>query len=455
MIRFNKKCSWLGSFVVLSALLISGCTASKPVEPSTVPSAPVATQKPAPVETDFHSIQARAETIGRYTVQENWTAIGSFFSRESRQPHQAEDIRRLYTQAYGEKKVEGVQASAARMDDGHLIGYAFLNGDEGRVEVRMIVNERLEIESLGYAKVPATKILEETEQWEEKEFLVGRAPCVHGVLTLPKQVSYPYVALLMPAGLQEEMDASGTDLTFRKDLAHALAERGIASVRWNMRVYEDPLQRGQDGASLKRDVMEDFNYAVHHLENEPVDATNMFYIGHGVSGALGYALVSENFELSKGLVLLDAPYAESGEALYARYAGVENDIAARVTAALEEDESDPNVIYGDQPFWYWKQWHMAGALRYTPRVSMPILILQNEKDETHAGMEDFNSWKSQKGRNVTMYAYRDTQADFRDADGGLSTLAEDIGAWLNGDELISAVKEKEAAQKAGKGGKRT
>ena len=134
---------------------------------------------------------------------------------------------------------------------------------------------------------------------------------------------------------------------------------------------------------------------------------------------------------------------------------MENDIAARVTAALEEDESDPNVIYGDQPFWYWKQWHMAGALRYTPRVSMPILILQNEKDETHAGMEDFNSWKSQKGRNVTMYAYRDTQADFRDADGELSTLAEDIGAWLNGDELISAVKEKEAAQKAGKGGKRT
>ena len=54
-----------------------------------------------------------------------------------------------------------------------------------------------------------------------------------------------------------------------------------------------------------------------------------------------------------------------------------------------------------------------------------------------------------------MYAYRDTQADFRDADGELSTLAEDIGAWLNGDELISAVKEKEAAQKAGKGGKRT
>lgn len=201
--------------------------------------------------------------------------------------------------------------------------------------------------------------------------------------------------------------------------------------------------------------MEDFNYAVHHLENEPVDATNMFYIGHGVSGALGYALVSENFELSKGLVLLDAPYAESGEALYGRYAGIEQDVVSKVSEALEEEQPDIDALYGDLPLWYWKQWHMAGALRYTPRVSMPILILQDEADTTYATQEDFTSWKSQKGHNVTMYAYKEMQENFRNADGEMKTLAEDIGAWLNGDELISAQKEKEAAKKNVKGGKRT
>lgn len=460
MIHFNRKkqihAEMLGCCMALFALTMNGCAINpKPEASPTVASTPTPTVIPAPIETDFHSIQGRAETIGRYTIQENWAAIASFFSKTTRQMHQAEAIMRLYTQAYGEGKVQHMRASSARMDDGHLIGYAFLEGDQGSLEVRMIFNDKLEIENLGYAKIPEKKVMEETDNWQEELFLVGRSPSVQGVLTLPKNVSYPYVALLMPSGLQDEMDASAADATFRKDLAHALADQGIASVRWNMRTYEDPLQIVQDGPSLKRDVMEDFNYVVHHLEKVPVDATHMFYIGHGVSGALGYALVHENFELTKGLVLLDAPYAESGEALYGRYAGIKQDVVSKVSEALEEEQPDIDALYGDLPLWYWKQWHMAGALRYTPRVSMPILILQDEADTTYATQEDFTSWKSQKGHNVTMYAYKEMQENFRNADGEMKTLAEDIGAWLNGDELISAQKEKEAAKKNVKGGKRT
>lgn len=459
MIRFNKKHqNHIGHLFLPLVLLLNGCMENiKPEATPTLSSTPMATSIPAPVETDFHSLQGRAETIGRYTVQENWPAIASFFSKNSRQAHQPIEIMRLYQQAYGKGKVQRMRTSAARMNDGHFIGYAFLEGDEGELEVRMILNDKLEIETLGYAKTPKEKVLEETENWKEEEFLVGRAPCVHGVLTLPKTGSYPYVALLMPADLHDEMDASGTDATFRKDLAHALADRGIASVRWNMRTYEDPLQIEQDGASLKRDVTEDFNDALHHLEKVPVDATNMFYIGHGVSGALGYALVHENFELTKGLVLLDAPYAESGEALYGRYAGKDQDVIAKVEEALAEEDPDEDALYGDLPLWYWKQWHMAGALRYTPRVSMPILILQDEADTTYADAQDFTAWKSQKGHNVTMYAYEKMAKNFRNEKGEMSDLAEDIGAWLNGDELITVQKEKEkeAAKKNGKGGKRT
>jgi hypothetical protein len=418
--------------ILFLTLILVGCGQAAEAPVSSAAATVTPTPEPHPVTTDFHSVQARGETIGRLLVQQDYEALSALFSQDSSQAHTAADLKKMVTDFLGQDAFTGTSAAYARMDRGLITTWTYLNGTQDTYVVRTRLDDSRTIVQMQLSTAPEAIVTEDGDTWTETLVTIGRDPSVQGILTLPVSGGNFPVAILMGESLEDGADASGSDATFRKELAHILAAEGIATLRYDMRLYEDPLSLAMDGPSLRLQLEEDLAWAVHHLENQPVNALNMYYIGCGTLGTLGYAFMHEHYEITGGLVLLEAPYAESGTALMARYYGLDETLATQAAEALAQEDPDLSQTVGPYYLSYWQSWEELNPLTYTPLVAEPILILQSEQDDAVTMTEDYAGWKTQAGSNVTMISYEDLDDHLRDEEGSLETLGQEIAAWING-----------------------
>ncbi len=414
MIRFSK---FLASVLCL-AVVLSGCSSAE--EPS--------------VQQTYASVRSMTEAVSAAVREEDWKALSGLFARSSAQKHRGKDLKALWrkqtTAEPGECLEQGVVFEEDRKG-GQLL---FAAGDQ-EVQADFRLSDSGKISSLQFFLRSSPPVIESSDAYTETEVSFGKAVSLREILTLPADAESAPVAILMPEGMKESCDGSGSDDSFRKDLAHALAQAGIASVRWNTRLEEDPyLIQDPSEYSLNRILLEDFASVVHSLEQYPVNAADIIYIGIGTGGSLGYDLVNSHFEISGGLVLLNAPYEEDGISLLSRSEGLNVSAEEVKYSIAAEPETDPMI--GGYPLTYWKDWNTAGALNYTPKVSMPIAILQGEADPEVTMSADFESWKSQKGSNVSMKSYPGLGHYLRGADGSISSeVIQDLIRWHQGEDI--------------------
>lgn len=105
-----------------------------------------------------------------------------------------------------------------------------------------------------------------TDVWEEQPIQVGRSDKkLNGMLTLPRGNGRPPVVLLLPGSGPNNMDekvGTGGNKPFA-DLAHGLAEAGIASIRYDKRSYAYP--EDMMLADVEGEYLEDADAAVELL----------------------------------------------------------------------------------------------------------------------------------------------------------------------------------------------
>ena len=422
--------------VLLSLVLFAGCAPKDPeqeAEPASTETSEAVAEEPA-IQVNYGTVQRTAQELAETIASSDTEACASFFSPASETPHESSDLAELFS------ITEGKTLSVTECDPYVRDGFAgavilFEAEDQSEYECMFTLNGSLEIMKLGFAKRDVQVTAEDGEDWTETIIHAGNAPKITGVLCVPNEEEEAPIAVLMAEDISDPWNASGSNAELRKDLAHALAEHGIASVRFNGRLYEDPLLAEIFGYDLNLVRDEDFASIVHTLEQYPVNAGKIIYIGHGAAGALGYSSVYHHFEITGGLVLINAPFEEDGVHLFARAMWMEEETADEVSDLLADDEREVTEAAGF-PLSYWAQWNDSGALRYTRYVSIPILIQQAEEDEIVRLKEDYDDWKSQKGSNVTMKSYEDLGHDLRNEDGVFEDLiAEDIADWLDGVDI--------------------
>jgi len=384
-------------------------------------------------EMSFGTLRKLAGTIGRAVENEAWEELSSLFWDGLEKRPDAVNIE----EAFSDLHAGGVKLAdtAALMDTDVRGGYAVFEGENGIYEAVFTADENLHLLSLVFAERRTGSRPESSDTFEEYEITAGNAPRISGMLTMPKEAEEPVVAILLPEEIDDAMDESGSNLTFRKDLAHGLAEKGIASVRFDMRCWEDPLLVPVFGMSFDRTISRDFASIVHTLEQYPVNARKIIYIGHGPAGSLGYSAVAHHYEMDGGLVLLNSPYTEDGVHLLQRAAWLEESAAEEAKEMLEMEKEEQYEIAGFPPS-FWQAWQEHGALNYTRRISIPILILQAEADGVVYFKKDYEDWKSQKGSNVTMKSYPDLGHDLINKEEVFEPqICEDIAAWINGEDI--------------------
>ncbi len=123
----------------------------------------------------------------------------------------------------------------------------------------------------------------------EKEISVGAHPYkLSGLLTVPttKQTSYPCVVLVHGSGQQDMNESIGPNKPFQ-DIAHGLAQQGIASIRYNKRTYQYAQQLAgiAQQLSLLEVTIDDAVAAVQLAQKNPsINSAQVYILGHSLGG---------------------------------------------------------------------------------------------------------------------------------------------------------------------------
>ena len=117
----------------------------------------------------------------------------------------------------------------------------------------------------------------------ETHVLVGPYD-LEGILLIPETDGSPPPVVIMIHGTgQTNKDSSIGEIAPFRDIAHGLAESGIASIRYNKRFYQHPPIPVD--MTLETEIFEDVSYAIEYAYNH-TDLGDIFLVGFSLGGIL-------------------------------------------------------------------------------------------------------------------------------------------------------------------------
>ena len=131
---------------------------------------------------------------------------------------------------------------------------------------------------------------------------------LNGMLTLPDDLSEKVPAVVFVHGSgSSNMDEKIYKITPFRDLAHGLASRGIASVRYDKRSFVHPLKllRAAKGRlTVKEETIDDAIAAAELLRGDArIDPDRVFIVGHSMGGMLAPRIDADGGNF-RGLVIM-------------------------------------------------------------------------------------------------------------------------------------------------------
>ncbi len=287
-----------------------------------------------------------------------------------------------------------------RKSDGALL--------EGRVPLQNATYRRK-----GY--VPP-KREEAVDDRERTVAVKGPAGELAGVLTVPRS-ERPVSAMLMLSGSgpNDRDETIGPNKPFR-DLARGLADRGIASLRFDKRTVtiKDPSR----SSTLRDEYVVDALEALRVLRAAPgIDAARVFVLGHSL-GTIAAPLVAKEGEGVRGLVLMAGPARPTDVLILdqvARQMQIAGQDAATIAKQTEElraaferikrPDADAPPLMG-APAAYWRDVLRYDLTSMVAGASIPVLVLQGEKDVQISKELDFEALRKKVGDAGGRVSYR-------------------------------------------------
>lgn len=208
----------------------------------------------------------------------------------------------------GYRGVEAVVEEEGENDKKVTVTLRYSN-NEG-VDIKFTFNKEKKITAMWFAR----RTLEKAEEtalldYVETDMSVGREPYVlEGVLTVPSVKEKPPVVLILSG--DEESDKDGTigsagNKPFR-DIAQAMATKGVASLRYNRRKQQYGKQ--VSGMSGTYDtLLEDAYHAINDLYNrKEIDREKIFVLAEGKAADALADLVREKEKRIAGVLIVGA-----------------------------------------------------------------------------------------------------------------------------------------------------
>lgn len=306
---------------------------------------------------------------------------------------------------------------------------------KGYIDIRVVFNKKNQVGGLffkpaepkdssawkkpEYAKV--SSFLEVDVKVESGEWVLP------GTLTLPKAASEKSVcgAVLVHGSGPHDRDETIPPNKPFKDLAWGLASHGIAVLRYDKRTFaqKEKMAEVAEKITIKEESIDDAVAGVKLLRaRKEISPDCVVVIGHSLGGYVA-PLVGKDEPAIGGLVLLAANTRPLQDLLISQYKylfSLDGEISEeekktlsrlkKSVALLKNPEKLANTKKEDLPLGipapYWQALLQYDPIKTAETLSMPMLILQGERDY-QVTMEDFAGWKKSlpDRKNVTFKSY--------------------------------------------------
>lgn len=226
-------------------------------------------------------------------------------------------------------------------------------------------------------------------------------------LTLPKEKPpIAYVILLQGSGPQD-MDETLFENKPLRDIAHGLAQQGIASFRYDKRTYCYANQFvKQSQYTTREEVTEDAIAAFKKLQKmTALNRKPCFFLGHSLGGMLLPRILTECHAAKGGIVLAGVATnladlilkqmiylnrlngSKQNEKIKALKVQVEN------VKKINTSQYNKNIpLPLDLPRSYWKDLMGYQPTKTAQQLQQPLLFLNGERDY-QVSLSEFNAWK--------------------------------------------------------------
>ena len=248
-----------------------------------------------------------------------------------------------------------------------------------------------------------------------------------GLLTLPEGSGpFPAVVLVHGSG-SSNMDEKVGKLTPFQDIALGLAERGIASVRYDKRSYAHGLKMVLDKGhpiTVREETIDDALLAARLLRSDRrIDADRVFLLGHSMGAMLAPRIEAEGGDFA-GLILLagtprrlEEVLLEQTEEAVSSMKGFTRKIGQKQLSQLSrtfaglydlsDEEAKRKKVGGGTTLYYFKEMGQPTVEEWLQKTRKPMLVMQGEKDFQVKASVDFEMYRRLLGDrdNVTFRLY--------------------------------------------------
>lgn len=241
-----------------------------------------------------------------------------------------------------------------------------------------------------------------------------------GTLTLPVgKKKVPVVILVHGSGSHDRDETVGPNKPFR-DLAWGLAERGIATVRYEKRTKAYGAACVPEGREIDYDTesVDDAVAIAAWAKTLPeVDSDSIYVLGHSLGATLA-PRIAEQADGLAGIILVAAlarPFEDAivEQVTYISSLKDSSDSAKKQIAEIKKqadntkklgtsefDDKIPLLL--DIPRSYWEFANAYKPVEVAVKLTLPMLILQGERDY-QVTMEDFGLWRFGLLRNKNAF----------------------------------------------------
>lgn len=335
--------------------------------------------------------------------------------------------------------------------------------EKNGVKTAISYNPKGEIIAFDVSLFPLETKPETTDVFEEKDLVLenGEYP-LQARLTMPKNAKNPpIVVYIQDSGawdLDETIGASANKPM--KDIAHSLAEKGIASLRYDKRFFSYPEYAVKNAGALtiQDEVLDDVNKLLTLAGEQAVDKNRIYLLGHGMGGTLA-PIVAENNTAVRGIISLASTprrlediVSEQNMALTEANHNLPEKDRKQYIAQLKYQADEIKKVTDDtkpayllnMPTSYWNSLNKLDSGKAAEKLTIPMLFLQGSADFKNLSDKDFGEWKKRLAGNKNvdfkeydglnhMFTKTSGQKDITEYDGKASVekqVADDIASWI-------------------------
>lgn len=275
-----------------------------------------------------------------------------------------------------------------------------LNYDSRAVVINYSFDQNSKIVGLWFRNALLEPVAEETPVFYEEVIQVGHNDNkMNGLITIPKGVENPPVVVLVHgSGTHDLNESIGVNHPFY-DIAHGLAEYGIATIRYDKRhaVYPNELPDliNANNFTIEDEVTDDVDSIIKEIAGGKFDVDNdqIYILGHSLGGMLAPKIATENPEvtgiisMAGSLRLIEDIILTQNEESIASMDGLSDEDKVMVLAQINEQvgliksftAESAEIVMG-YPASYWYSYQTLDNMNVTKNLDIPVLVLQGTED---------------------------------------------------------------------------